>query len=165
MEKEYKGHKITLNNYTGKFQVVINGSTNEYSSLKSAMNAIDKGVIVDFKPTEVLTVEESGYSPAKYRVRKVTLTGYVEEKKYRSRDFDRYFTTDWKRDGDNVKIPIGRWVNYEMYPASAFDKLTKLCEERNEQEKIEAEAEKKGEKIAESIEALSINLDPRLDLE
>lgn len=161
MQKEYKGHTITLNEFTGKFQVSINGTTKRFASLKSAENGIDREAVTDFQPTEVLLLEEEGYSPATYKVRRVTLVKYEEEKRYRSRNLSRFFLTD---KGD--KVFINGYRSSQFYPVSSFEKLTQLAKERTQAEKDEFAAKKRSDKLGEQMEKLAtLDLDPRPEVD
>ena len=158
MQKIYKGVSITLDDKDGKFFALINGVAKRFPSLKSAMNAIDKFAIVDFKPVEVLIVDEEGYSPCKYIVKKVKLIGYYEDKSYRSSYLRRFFKVE---KGDSIQIDR----RTEVYPLTAFEKLTTLCKERTEQEKIAHIAELRSAKLGEQIERIeALDLDPRPEL-
>jgi hypothetical protein len=157
MEKIYKGQTITLNEATGKFDVKINGRTMSFASLKSAMNQVDKNSVVDFKPQEVLIVEESGYGPARYSVKKVRLIGYYEEKGHRG-SLQRYFKV---QNGSPIKI--GRWGD-DIFPLSALKKLTANVKENTAQELAQSAAEKAAEKAKKQREDWSIDLDPHPEL-
>ena len=160
MEKEYKGHKITLGE-NGKFQVTINGDKKSFASLKSAENAIDKNAVVDFKPVEVLMIEESGgYHQTAYKVVKVKLVEYGEEKVYRG-GLRRFFKTD-----GGARISIGHGYGRDkVYPVSCLKELTELAKERTAIETLVAKSEKRSEKIGERWEKLVGDFDPRPDTE
>ena len=154
MEKEYKGHKITLNDYDGKFSVSINGIYKKFSSYKSATNAIDREAVAEFKPAEVLIVEKTGWNPAVHKIKKVKITGYTEERGWRRGHINRFYLTD---KGEKIRIEY----NTQIFPATILEKLTANCEAYNEQQKIEAEASKKADKLRQERDKWIVSYDPK----
>ena len=82
--KIYKGHEISIDTKDGKFYATINGALKKFPSVKSAENMIDKTAIIDFKPVEVLFIEEEWYNPCTYSIKQVKLVSYLERKGYRT---------------------------------------------------------------------------------
>lgn len=159
MEKLYKEHKIELNEYTGKFEVRINGSTKSFASLKSAQNAVDKKAI-PFTPVDVLVIDHKGYDPRTYFVCEIKLTSYVERKgAWRGSGIVREFAYTGKfNDASSGTVGVN---SKEFYPVSARAKIEQIIEQMNKREKAEAELSKLDDKQEKSLEKLAVSYDPR----
>ena len=54
MTKNYRGRDITLDEQSGKFRTLINGSFKQFASMKSAQNAIDRDIVYQSKLNHIL---------------------------------------------------------------------------------------------------------------
>lgn len=153
---KHKNHEITLN-YDGKFAVTINGMYRKFASLKSAQNAIDKDAVIEFPKQDVLKVTHEGYNPSVYKVEKITLVRYSEEKGYRSREVNRY-VYDSKGNKYNIN---SRWSNTDFYPLDKLSVLKELVEKRNKAERDASTAEKLSQSIGMEICKIdTVDVDP-----
>lgn len=150
---KHVGHAITFEQYDGKFHVVINGIVKKFASLQSAKNAIDKEAVNEFKPQDVLIVDEQGYSPTTWKVKKVTVVKYTEEKAHRRGYLLRFFITS---DGKKLRIPYDT-----LYPLTAQKKLEEICAALTLQSKAEHEAEEHQHKLRGKLNEIEgVTLDP-----
>lgn len=152
--KTYKGHEISLDTQTGKFTTVINGIYKNFASLQQTMNNIDKVAITDFVPVEVLIVDEQGYSPSTYTLKKVKLIGYSEEKSRHG--LNRFYRVEG---GETLRIEYD-----DIFALKDLKKLQANVAEANKQERIEHAAEKRCDVLSNQRNKMAIDLDPRPDM-
>ena len=158
--KTYKGQAIDFSEYDGRFSTTINGLFKKFSSLKSAMNAIDKATLIQFEPVEVLVMDSEGWSPAIYSVRQVKLVGYREAEGWKRGVLNRFYIVE----GDDRAKDIRIESRTEIYDLKDKAKLEEMAKTLTEQSKIEHDAEAKQSKINERLGKMTVNHDPRPDM-
>lgn len=152
-EYEYKGHKITFNEASADFSLTINGRRVRSTSLEGAKRQIEKYAVAEFKPVDVLVVDQD--KKGNDFLKRVTLVRYEENRPYGTRDLERFVVTS---DDKKLSLNSGWRVRGRVFPLSAQKKIEALIKEKNENEAIERKTRQRGYEIKRELENATFDL-------